>query len=83
MDKQNTHFTEFLPSPLREHARIAIAARHLRKASVDPDLDLDDPIVLGRRLAAIDLVSSLIDDFGAADVASWVRYLAAQKGQAI
>lgn len=80
-------FTTYLPSPLRQHARMAIAARRTRLAFSDPPAE-QSPVAIfdesdedARRLAGIALVEQLMDEFGAPSVASWVNNLAALRGE--
>jgi hypothetical protein len=68
-------FAERGPDALRAYAKQAV--EHYRAATFDAS-DED-----ARRLAGIDLTEKLIDEFGAATIASWVSNLAALKGQAI
>lgn len=81
-------FTTYLPSPLRQHARMAIAARRTRLAFYDPPAAEQSPVAIfdesdddARRLAGIALVEQLMDEFGAPSVASWVSNLAALRGE--
>jgi hypothetical protein len=82
-ESDSTHFSNFLPSPLREHARIAIAARRARLDAVTPEPTFDDSAEDERRLVGIEATEKLIAEFGAKTVAGWVRLHAALRGESV
>jgi hypothetical protein len=83
----STDFTTYLPSPLRQYARLAIAARRTRLENLSPDPPVeptfDDSDEDARRLAGLDLTEKLIEEFGAKTIASWVRSYAALRGESV